>query len=325
MMNKKNESEKIRKALLSKPVEDLNLIAIKTFDDLIRQFFNGGGFTAKKLAQSVDILEEMIKDKEMTKFLSFPACIIATGTRGVIKELVKRKWFDVIITTCGTLDHDLARVLRNYYHGSFMMDDQELHKLEINRLGNVLVPNESYGIILEEVMQKILHELYLGGKKEISSIELSWALGKRINSEDSILYWAYKNKIPVIVPGITDGAVGYHLWLFRQTHMDFKVDVLTDEQLLNDTVWESKRTGAFMIGGGISKHHTIWWNQFKDGLDMAVYITTAPEWDGSLSGARLREAVSWGKIRETARYITVEGDATVLLPLITLALMERLK
>jgi deoxyhypusine synthase len=60
----------------------------------------------------------------------------------------------------------------------------------------------------------------------------------------------------------------------------------------------------------------MWWNQFKGGLDYAVYITTAPEWDGSLSGARIKEAVSWGKVREKAKYITVEGDATVLLPLI---------
>ncbi|MFW6197193.1 MAG: deoxyhypusine synthase family protein, partial [Thermoplasmatota archaeon] len=75
-------------------------------------------------------------------------------------------------------------------------------------------------------------------------------------------------------------------------------------------------TGALMVGGGISKHHTIWWNQFRDGLDHAVYVTTAVEYDGSLSGARVREAVSWGKVREEADYITVEGDATVLLPLI---------
>ena len=79
-----------------------------------------------------------------------------------------------------------------------------------------------------------------------------------------------------------------------------------------------------MIGGGISKHHTIWWNQFKGGLDYAVYITTAPEWDGSLSGARVREGVSWGKIKEEARYVTIEGDATVILPILSLALFQSL-
>ena len=112
------------------------------------------------------------------------------------------------------------------------------------------------------------------------------------------------------------------IWAFWQEHKDFKVNVLKDEQYLSDVMWKAKKSGALMVGGGISKHHTIWWNQFKDGLDYAVYITTAVEWDGSLSGARLREAVSWGKVNEKARYITVEGDATVLLPLIVAPLLE---
>ena len=70
-----------------------------------------------------------------------------------------------------------------------------------------------------------------------------------------------------------------------------------------------------MIGGGISKHHVIWWNQFKGGLDYAVYITTATQYDGSLSGARLTEAVSWGKVKEEAKYVTIDGDATIILPI----------
>ena len=47
-----------------------------------------------------------------------------------------------------------------------------------------------------------------------------------------------------------------------------------------------------------------------------MQITTAPEHDGSLSGARLREAVSWGKVRPDAPQVVVEGDASVLLPLL---------
>ena len=62
-----------------------------------------------------------------------------------------------------------------------------------------------------------------------------------------------------------------------------------------------------MVGGGISKHHVIWWNQYRGGLDSAVYITTAPEHDGSLSGARLREAISWGKMRPEAPHVCVKA------------------
>ncbi|TLY10984.1 MAG: deoxyhypusine synthase, partial [Thaumarchaeota archaeon] len=78
----------------------------------------------------------------------------------------------------------------------------------------------------------------------------------------------------------------------------------------------SKRTGAVIIGGGISKHHVLWWNLFKGGLDYACYITTAVEYDGSLSGAQVREAISWGKVKESAKTATLYAEATAVLPLI---------
>jgi len=89
-------------------------------------------------------------------------------------------------------------------------------------------------------------------------------------------------------------------------------------------IFDAEKSGAFIIGGGISKHHTIWWNQYKGGLDHAVYITTAVEYDGSLSGAQTREAISWGKVKENADNVTIEGDATVLMPFMISALFERL-
>jgi deoxyhypusine synthase len=167
----------------------------------------------------------------------------------------------------------------------------------------------------------MLEELYKEGKKSMSSRELAREFGSRISDKKSILFWAAKNDVPIFVPGITDGAFGSQLWLFKQQHHDFNVDVLKDEQELSDIVFTSKRAGAIMIGGGISKHHVIWWNQFRDGLDYAVYLTTAEEYDGSLSGARIREAVSWGKVKESAKYTTVEGDATITLPILVSAVL----
>ncbi|WP_235507087.1 deoxyhypusine synthase [Thermococcus barophilus] len=313
-------------------VKDITLRHGMSVNEITKQLFESGGFVAKKFAIAVDILERMIKDKNTFKFLSFPACIMATGTRGIIVDLIKNKLFDAVVTTCGTLDHDLARLWKPYYHGSFLMNDRELHKQGINRLGNVLVPNDSYWIV-EEKLQGIFQDIYDSGKRRLATYELVWEIGKRLENEEgkenSFTYWAYKNKIPVFIPGITDGAVGYQLWLFMQDKEDFIVDVFKDETKLDEIMASlasnNKKSGALMIGGGISKHHTIWWNQFwKEGLDYAVYITTAVEWDGSLSGARMREAVSWGKVKEDARYVTVEGDATVLLPFMIASLLERL-
>ncbi|RLF41936.1 MAG: deoxyhypusine synthase [Thermoplasmata archaeon] len=311
-----------------KPVEDIKITRNMKISDLIAAFSKTGGFTAKKIADGVDILLDMIKDKNCLRFLSFPACICSTGTRGVIVELLKRRYFDIVITTTGTLDHDLARLWRNYFHGTFMADDIELHKKGINRLGNVFIPNESYGLILEEKLQPFLEELY-EEKTSWSTKELIWAMGEKLvdkeeNREESIIYWSWKNRIPMYIPGIMDGAVGSQLWLYYQEHRKFNIDLLKDEQELADSVFSADKSGALMVGGGISKHHTIWWNQFKDGLDYAIYITTAVEYDGSLSGAQTREAVSWGKMKEKANHITIEGDATVLLPLMIPAVVDKL-
>jgi deoxyhypusine synthase len=308
------------------PVKDIHLKKGMSTNHLVKEMYHSGGFSAKNVALGVDVLERMMKDTSCVKFLSFPACIVSTGTRGIIKEVLKRKMFDVVITTAGTLDHDLARVWKDYYHGSFMADDRELHKQGINRLGNVFIPTECYGAILEERMRPILQELF-EGRQKWSTRELIWEFGKRLEKQkhgkDSILYWAWKNKIPIYVPGITDGAFGSQLWMYYQEHRNLTVDLFKDEQELSDIVFEAKKTGALVIGGGISKHHVIWWNQFHGGLDHVVYITTAVEYDGSLSGAQTREAISWGKIKERADNVTIDGDATVLLPLMMSALLER--
>ncbi len=305
-------------------VKDFRLSRGMSVEELVDQMRGSWGFSAEKVVTGIDVLENMVADKKCTKFFSFPACIVATGTRGVIREMVKRRFADVVVTTCGTLDHDLARCWKDYYRGSFNLDDKQLHRKNVNRLGNILVPNDSYGIIIEKKMQELLSTLWDEGIREISSRELCWKIGERLCNEESILYWAAKNRVPVYIPGLTDGAVGYQLWLFSQDHK-LKIDVLKDEQELNDLIFDSKKTGAFVIGGGISKHHVIWWNQFKGGLDYAVYVTTAVEWDGSLSGAQVREAISWGKVKEAAKQVTIEGDATILLPLMIASLIGRTK
>lgn len=310
--------------MLKDIVEDYDFSKSMSVDDLILQMEKAWGFTAGKLALGVKILEKMITDRKCVKFLSFTGNLVATGTRGALKELVKRKLVDIVITTCGTLDHDIARSWKNYYKGTFLMNDAKLRKSEISRLGNVLVPDKSYGVVVEKRMQALLQSLGKKGVKEISTRQLCYEIGKKICNESSILYWATKHNIPVYVPGITDGAVGYQLWLFSQDH-DFKIDLLKDSGELNDVIFAAKKTGALIVGGGVSKHHTLWWNQFREGLDYAVYISTAVEWDGSLSGARPREAISWGKISEKARRVMIEGDASVILPIMVSSLITRLE
>jgi len=307
-----------------RPVQDIKLKKPFSISKIINEMRYSGGFVGRNLANGVEILRDMIKDRSCTKFLSFPAAPVASGLRGVLKEVVKRNLFDVIITTCGTLDHDLARLWGDYYEGSFELDDRMLYKKGYHRLGNIIVPRETYGPMLEKKLQHFFNRLYDEGIRELSSVELCKRLGQYVNDERSILYWAYKNNIPVVIPGLTDGAVGSQIWLFSQTHRDFKIDILKDEELLSDIIFKSKSTGALIIGGGISKHHVLWWNQFRGGLDYAVSVTTAIEYDGSLSGAQIKEAISWGKVKVRAKQVTIHGEATSLMPFIVAALLEKI-
>lgn len=306
------------------PVKDIKVGSGLTVDGLIRMMGESGGFTAQKLADATDVIEDMVSKEGCLRILSFPACIMSTGTRGVIVDMVRNDLVDVIITTCGTLDHDLSRTWAEYYKGDFSMDDTMLREEHsISRLGNILVPDECYGEVLEENLLPMFDEI-LDGRDSIAPHELLDMVGARIEDPDSLLHQCHAKGVPIIVPGITDGSFGCQLWMYYQTHRKFRLDMFADEQLLSEMTNHAEFTGGVLIGGGISKHHVIWWNQFRGGLDYCVYMTTAQEFDGSASGAKISEAVSWGKVKPDARKVTVEGDATITLPVVYSALMERL-
>jgi deoxyhypusine synthase len=303
-----------KKDILRRPVRDIRIKKGMSVRGLIKEMENMGGFSGQHMVNGIHITERMLNDRESFNFLSFPGDIVSTGLRGVLAGSVKH--FDAIITTCGTLDHDLARASGGRYNvGSFESDDTALHKIGVYRLGNVFIEKNEYGLEVENAFRTIIKDILKAnpGKTEYSASEIIREFGKRINDDGSIMRQAYLHNVPIYCPGILDGAFGTQLTIFSQDH-DLKLNLIKDELELSNISFDNKKTGAFMIGGGISKHHVIWWNQFKGGLDYAVYVTTASQYDGSLSGARLTEAVSWGKVKENAEYVTIDGDATIILP-----------
>ena len=302
-----------------KPVEDIRTRKGMKVSELVDMFKNSGGFTAPKLGAAVELIKEM-RRKKVETFLSFTADIVSTGTRGAIVDLINSGSVNHIITTAGTVDHDLARSYKNYYRGDFMLNDGQLLKEKKYRLGNVVIPQDHYGKVVEEKMMPFLEREYQKKKKWAIS-DLLHDLGREMK-KNSIINSAYEKGVDIYIPGYTDGSFGSQLWSFWEMNRDFVIDSLEDEHRLSEIMFNSSKgkMGAIIIGGGISKHHVIWWNQFRGGLDYAVYITTAQEFDGSLSGAQPREAVSWGKIKPRAKQVLIEGEATVILPLIVASL-----
>ena len=51
-------------------------------------------------------------------------------------------------------------------------------------------------------------------------------LGKEINDESSIYYWASKNNIPVFSPALTDGSIGDMMFFHSFKNPGFVLDIL---------------------------------------------------------------------------------------------------
>lgn len=270
------------------------------------------GFQATNIGRAIKIIERMKKENAAI-FLTFTSNMIASGLRGLVTELCKRKFVDVIITAGGSLDHDIIRSEKDYFLGDFTMNDAELHQKQINRIGNILVPNDCYQY-LEAFMMPVFKELHEKGEAAAPS-DIAKLIGEK-TKEDSFLYWCTKNDIPVFSPGITDSAIGLQTYFFKQQNKGFAIDVTKDMGKLAQLSLNAEKTGGIVLGGGISKHHAIGVNLLRGGFDYAVYVTTSSPWDGSLSGARTTEGVSWGKIKEQATHVTVDCDATIAFPLI---------
>lgn len=305
----------IRRKLLEEKVEDYSVRSDMSICELIEALGKSHGFMAGHVYEAAHILSEMWSRKDVKRILAFTANLVSTGLRGVFTQLIREGFADLIITTCGTVDHDITRGTGHvYYKGRFITDDSVLRSTYIHRLGNIFIPVENYGQAIERFTRDLVNDL-VKIKDVWMPSEIVREAGKRINDPFSILRAAYEKNIPVIVPGITDGAFGMQLVLSSQ-FTGLKLDILGDEKIIADLVFTADKLGALIVGGGISKHHTIWWAQFKNGLDYAIYITTAVEYDGSLSGAHPREAISWNKIKPSAKQVVVYGDATIVLPLI---------
>ncbi|KAH1045970.1 hypothetical protein J1N35_036754 [Gossypium stocksii] len=301
------------------------------------------GFQASNFGEAIEIVNEMLdwrlsdepiaedsseEEKDPTYresvrskvFLGFTSNLISSGVRDTVRYLTEHDMVDVIVTTTGGIEEDLIKCLAPTYKGDFSLPGAQLRSRGLNRIGNLLVPNDNY-CKFEDWIIPIFDQML----KEQHEENVLWTpskliarLGREINNGNSYLYWAYKNNIPVFCPGLTDGSLGDMLYFHSFRSPGLIIDVVQDIRAVNgEAVHASPRkTGMIILGGGLPKHHICNANMMRNGADYAVYINTAQEYDGSDSGARPDEAVSWGKIRGSAKTVKVHCDATIAFPLL---------
>lgn len=265
--------------------------------------------------------EMATRSKIRTKiYLGYTSNLVSSGVREHIRYLVSHKMVDVVVTTAGGIEEDLIKCMGPTFLGDFALKGADLRSKGLNRVGNMLVPNSNY-CLFEDWVMPILDKLL----QEQNAESVNWTpskvikrLGEEIDDPSSICYWAAKNDIPIFCPALTDGSLGDMIFFHTYKNPGLRIDIVEDIRMMNDTAMKAapQKTGILLLGGGVPKHHICNANLMKNGADFAVYLNTAQEFDGSDSGARPDEAVSWGKIRPEANAVKVHGDASILLPLI---------
>ncbi|MCJ1483908.1 Deoxyhypusine synthase [Schaereria dolodes] len=292
------------------------------------------GFQASAVGEAVRIIDDMRAwsdpdtREKTTIFFGYTSNLISSGLREVIRYLVQHKHVSAIVTTAGGIEEDLIKCLAPTFIGSFSMSGADLRSKGLNRIGNLLVPNNNYCSfedwvvpILDQMLAEQEASKYAEEPLVWTPSEVIHRLGKEINNEESVYYWAFKNDIPVFCPALTDGSLGDMLYFhtFKSSPRILDISITRDIRRINSLALAAKRAGMIILGGGLVKHHIANACLMRNGAESAVYINTAQEFDGSDAGARPDEAVSWGKIKIGAESVKVYAEATIVFPMIVAA------
>jgi len=277
-----------------------------------------GVLGAGRIGKAAELAAEMFSDPEYTVFLTMAGPLVPGGLREIVSDLVDEGYVDVVVTTGANLVHDMVEAL-GYKHmiGTFLAEDERLKAENIGRIGDIYIELKAF-TDLEKWMHKVLEGIPEEKRQRMSVAELLFEMGKQIPDPESILATAARKGVPVICPAFVDSIAGFHLWVFGQDRK-LTIDPLLDVGRLMDKVFEAKKAGVIILGGGHPKHFALFANTFREGVDSAIQITMDRPEHGGLSGATLEEAISWGKMKPEGKSVTVIGDATIIFPLIIAA------
>lgn len=303
------------------PVKQFIPRAGMTVNELITEMGNAGAYNGGSMCHAVEVYEKMLCDPDMTKFFGLAGAMVPAGMGGVVSTLMEKGHIDILTSTGANLTHDVIEAIGcHHYHGKAEADDLELRKDDINRIYDVFLPNEAY-----EELEEFIQDVYSGLPEQPITIS---ALLRKIGEEldTGILATAAKCDIPVYCPAFQDSVLGLQYWMYSQFHKKTILDAIGDMHNLLNTAFNVKKAGALLVGGGVPKNFTLQTMLMTPNSFTYVVQLTGDRPDlGGLSGATLDEAKSWGKIGEGGTGVTVYGDATVTLPILATATLERLE
>jgi deoxyhypusine synthase len=306
-----------------KRIEQMRLRAGMTVGELAEEMLRAGVIGAGRVGRAVEIVAEMFSDPDYTTFITLSGPLVPSGMRLIFRDLIRDGYVDVVVSNGANLVHDIVEAMgRGHMVGEVDVDDRVLLEKGINRAYDIFIDSDTW-VALEEYIGGVLDDIPEEGRVGVPIHGLIREIGLRIEDEGSILGTAARKGVPIFSPGFLDSMLGIPLWMYSKKSR-LVIEPLTDFDLLADMVYEAKKSGAIILGGGAPKHHAQYMNTLRDGLDAAVQISSARVEDGSLSGAPLKESVSWGKLKGD-KSSTIFGDVTIVFPLIVAAALEKIE
>ncbi len=307
-------------------VHQMRLRPGMTVGERAAEMLGAGVLGAGRVGRAVEIVAEMFSDPDYTTFVTLSGPLVPSGLRRIFVDLIREGYIDAVMTNGANVVHDLVEAMgRSHMVGDVNADDAELWEQGINRAYDIFVESEVF-VELESFVGDILDGLSEEKRVDVPIHSVLREIGLKLEDEDSILHTAARKGVPIFCPGFLDSMLGIPLWMYsKRSRLQF--NPLKDFDHLSDVIYEAKKSGAIILGGGMPKHHTQYMHTLREGLDAAVQISTARVEDGSLSGAPLRESVSWGKLKgeQMSMTSTIFGDVTIVFPLIVAAALEKIQ
>ncbi|PKL90337.1 MAG: deoxyhypusine synthase [Ignavibacteriae bacterium HGW-Ignavibacteriae-2] len=285
-------------------------------------------FSARDLNRAAQIYDMMLNDKECAVILTLAGSLFSAGLKKVVYDLISNNMVDAIVSTGAIMvDQDFFEALGfKHYIGSPFVDDNEMRDLHIDRIYDTFIDEDELRIC-DDTTAEIFDNLE---PRPYSSRELLYEFGRYLENnggpkvDDSVIYAAYKNNIPIFVPAFSDCSAGFGIVMHQhknpEKHLSF--DSGKDFLELTQIKMHAGETGIFMIGGGVPKNFTqdivVAAEILQEDASMhkyAIQITVADDRDGALSGSTLKEASSWGKVETTFEQM-VYSEATIAMPLV---------
>ena len=330
------------------PIFPLDLAQARTVDDLVHAM-GQTAFTGRQVGDAADVLEAMARDKDCFTVMTLSGALTVGKMGLVFCDLVESGVVKAIVSTGALMAHGLVEATgRSHFRYDETMNDTELFMAGYNRVYDSLEPEVNLDHV-EEVVDSILWDW--NPTEPVCSWKLNQRIGQLLVKQSGgrgILKSCAEKGVPVFVPAFTDSELGIDFALHQRMRRQkgqgaLRFDPFEDFEHYAETMMATKRMGLFTIGGGVPRN---WAQQFGvyaelltrrgfqgfENLPLKRYnygVRICPEpvhW-GGLSGSTYSEAVSWGKfvpLKEGGRFAEVFDDATVALPLIAGAVLERI-